>query len=748
MPMLNINDIMGLKSNIESNRKSIKSPVMWRKASCPDPELDGDFFTFVASKRKTLSEIPGRDATQIPMKNEVQEAEKCLSKEFRHPGFFPKQFSYAQINNIDDLITDFGSMVGNPELSDVTIRTRDECVIPAHRFIFFARCVELYEETEKTPILDWPMVSAEAANLFLFFLYNAQLVSKNENVLKEVQILAERYNVHKLLDRLPKSFEMSAENRLILSPECMSPELLPMSEYENNLSDNDDDCCESPIIYSQFSQKCDGKTEFKSPLPIKLGTSTPKSNVDNTRKPRTSSISTITSDGDNEIESSLTRAVFSNTINEIQRENSDVEPRPLVSSPVIGCFSQKYDSIHCLEEDSFTRFNNSRMNDSQPESLHNLESVPDENIFCKSPIINSKFSMEGDNREDFQSPIKNETSTPISKLVNIRLPRISRLSTINTSDGNNEIESAFTSPIISGSNSKMDDSVIDLEDAPGVIASSPVIASVSQKFIVDANESSVRFQWLREDYSENNITVFDGVPKHNSSRTCYSQSEALHKREREPEGNDTWKDFDDINHNFSLSRSPPKPPDESLSPPYNPLLSDTPILPLAERIKKFRNPEKPISDTQNESSDCRQVTTSKARPVTPKKAISNTHTKPVDCHQATPKKTISETNTRTKKVIRRRKQISSSQPVTSNITPKPNFIDMNTPDIKNQLKKYGIRQLPNKKAIKMLEHIYEGTHPMVTDSEHENSAIDISIKMADNANEDNLSGSQSDHLNE
>ncbi|KAB7505446.1 Structure-specific endonuclease subunit SLX4, partial [Armadillidium nasatum] len=59
-----------------------------------------------------------------------------------------------------------------------------------------------------------------------------------------------------------------------------------------------------------------------------------------------------------------------------------------------------------------------------------------------------------------------------------------------------------------------------------------------------------------------------------------------------------------------------------------------------------------------------------------------------------------------------------------NITPMPDYKSMLSPDLKRELDKYGIRKLSRKKAITLLLHIYEETHPYVTDSEAEENFED------------------------
>lgn len=47
----------------------------------------------------------------------------------------------------------------------------------------------------------------------------------------------------------------------------------------------------------------------------------------------------------------------------------------------------------------------------------------------------------------------------------------------------------------------------------------------------------------------------------------------------------------------------------------------------------------------------------------------------------------------------------------SPITPLPDYGKMMTPEIKEALKRIGVKALPRKKAVAVLSHIYDETHP-------------------------------------
>ncbi|XP_069997155.1 microtubule-associated protein futsch isoform X1 [Penaeus vannamei] len=60
-------------------------------------------------------------------------------------------------------------------------------------------------------------------------------------------------------------------------------------------------------------------------------------------------------------------------------------------------------------------------------------------------------------------------------------------------------------------------------------------------------------------------------------------------------------------------------------------------------------------------------------------------------------------------------------PSKKSVTPMPDYKNMPSPDLKKELEKYGIRPISRRKATILLQHVYEQTHPLVTDSEAESS---------------------------
>ncbi|XP_022084380.1 uncharacterized protein LOC110975854 [Acanthaster planci] len=63
------------------------------------------------------------------------------------------------------------------------------------------------------------------------------------------------------------------------------------------------------------------------------------------------------------------------------------------------------------------------------------------------------------------------------------------------------------------------------------------------------------------------------------------------------------------------------------------------------------------------------------------------------------------------------------------ITPMPPYDDMNTPGLKNELKKFGVKPLPKKKARLKLKEIYSYTHQVLEDSDSESDGSGPTFKL-------------------
>ncbi|XP_068215658.1 serine-rich adhesin for platelets-like isoform X2 [Palaemon carinicauda] len=62
------------------------------------------------------------------------------------------------------------------------------------------------------------------------------------------------------------------------------------------------------------------------------------------------------------------------------------------------------------------------------------------------------------------------------------------------------------------------------------------------------------------------------------------------------------------------------------------------------------------------------------------------------------------------------------------VTPLPNYKEMASPELQKELKKFGIKPIARRKAVVLLEHVYEKTHPLVTDSEADSSYCETPLQ--------------------
>jgi hypothetical protein len=64
------------------------------------------------------------------------------------------------------------------------------------------------------------------------------------------------------------------------------------------------------------------------------------------------------------------------------------------------------------------------------------------------------------------------------------------------------------------------------------------------------------------------------------------------------------------------------------------------------------------------------------------------------------------------------------------VTPKPNYDNMLSPALRKELDKYGLKVIPRRKAVPLLDHIYEETHPIV-EEENEDKVSPIRPRRQD-----------------
>eukprot|EP00108_Taenia_solium_P003608 TsM_000216600 transcript=TsM_000216600 gene=TsM_000216600 len=93
-----------------------------------------------------------------------------------------------------------------------------------------------------------------------------------------------------------------------------------------------------------------------------------------------------------------------------------------------------------------------------------------------------------------------------------------------------------------------------------------------------------------------------------------------------------------------------------------------------------------------------------------------------------------------------RRRISSNIATDVPITPKPAFDQMRTPELRKVLSDYGVRRLPKKKAIQLLNHIYDELHPYVEASSCLDDDESNDLKLAEALPCDCTAGVNSDEI--
>lgn len=83
---------------------------------------------------------------------------------------------------------------------------------------------------------------------------------------------------------------------------------------------------------------------------------------------------------------------------------------------------------------------------------------------------------------------------------------------------------------------------------------------------------------------------------------------------------------------------------------------------------------------------------------------------------------------------------------TKNITPCPNYDEMNTPSVIRELEKFGLKPLKRRRGIKLLKYLYECTHPLVGSDEVELSSDEDDRKVVKKRKKTNRSESSGNYI--
>ncbi|XP_035303977.1 structure-specific endonuclease subunit SLX4, partial [Cricetulus griseus] len=133
---------------------------------------------------------------------------------------------HASLSSLGLLVSDFGTMVNNPHLSDVQFQIDSGEVFYAHKFVLYARCPLLIqhvnaegfsavEDGDLTQRILLSDVSAEAAQAFLNYLYMAD-TDMPPSLAPDLRSLALRFGVHDLVhlcEQVPVMTDLEGEQQ-------------------------------------------------------------------------------------------------------------------------------------------------------------------------------------------------------------------------------------------------------------------------------------------------------------------------------------------------------------------------------------------------------------------------------------------------------------------------------------------------------------------------------------------------------
>ncbi|XP_064636956.1 uncharacterized protein LOC135493508 [Lineus longissimus] len=152
-----------------------------------------------------------------------------------------KTFDETSSSCHDNLILDFKKMIGNPQLSDVSILCKNVEYVPAHKFIFAARCPKLLKEVKREKIIEFVDVSKAAIFVLLTFLYTGEILDldlDSDDVISNVGTLSERFNLYVLTDECKRKGWTSAASEVTSAPGLVAME---MEELLKNLWEDDEE---------------------------------------------------------------------------------------------------------------------------------------------------------------------------------------------------------------------------------------------------------------------------------------------------------------------------------------------------------------------------------------------------------------------------------------------------------------------------------------------------------------------------
>ncbi|XP_071454849.1 structure-specific endonuclease subunit SLX4 [Hetaerina americana] len=265
------------------------------------------------AKLKHLSQIPGRNNTPIkppskmhsereadillrcmPSPCSIPESEKSVHNSSKKHGVKRNLFCQSpKVNTKNSLSHDWNNLIGKKEMSDLTIFTKGDHKIHAHKLVFYVRCPNVLKDIVKeerrgnvtSEMLIWIDICYSAVMAFLQFIYCgvlSEVSTLKECVVEDLRQLAIRYDLVELqmaLDSIISSFGANKVEMLGGMTNCL---IMTDQAAESGCSKSEGDDSHSQITlpkvgsYEASSLLNPENKEMRTPLQLVMKSSAKK----------------------------------------------------------------------------------------------------------------------------------------------------------------------------------------------------------------------------------------------------------------------------------------------------------------------------------------------------------------------------------------------------------------------------------------------------------------------------------------
>ncbi|KAK8736758.1 hypothetical protein OTU49_004635 [Cherax quadricarinatus] len=697
------------------------------------------------------------EAPTAPLPNQI----RISSNDLEHVGSpLEEQVKSEEFRSMQKkFIYDWSILFSNEDASDVTVITQDGSIISAHSLVFLARCPQLYKEAKAAEMrVKWDKVSFEAATTFLVYLYTGtcSIKVRGDPLWMEVFDLALEYECLELVSYLKSIFDVATATDVESSIETGSRSDKPLNTTSNSNAD---------ILVIKKTSNMENINEDSGRSVkrcLKLSPFDKSINL-----PKSSRRISLT--GSNELNITADDNSLSEGLQIINCQSPDLFD---VSLPV-----KDASFVSTSSKSPLTLLNN--MKSPREESARTVHLEPDVVSKKISTENSGKVNQAKEIKQIQNKSMGGQTGGTSPRKDNadhgegsslLKLGVQSKLSNCPEAGGN-IIDLTLSSNSENSSASSPHDALIkdqintfDFHSEGEEMEPLKLWSDISSPRTDEISQQDL----ITEDFLESRKSLYENVPD--------GEQESVNK----PYNSNVWDDFDDVENDMSVPINAYATPakcglqsdaNSKTTDDISPILRPFPhvrkdassaISPKTNICEKIGFQYKPSSAALYQSAvqeDSRRlyldetdssVSNIKGKDTESEKAFAKDKeqnllatgsflgdetmikiTEHLDCEEVwqefeeaegckqSPKRLDSRDfhvpccdlmTPQLKKNSRRK-----------NVTPLPDYKNMSSPDLKKQLTKYGVRPLGRRKAVVLLQHLYEQTHPLVTDSEADSS---------------------------